>query len=132
MATVILTDVTFDDTVAGSGIVLVDVWAPWCGPCRRFAPIFEQACATHPDLVFGKVDADAERELARRLKIRAIPTLLVYREGVQLHRKVGALSSARLQRLIATVRETDAAGARSGYALGQGGWRLWSGRHPPK
>lgn len=109
MATVDLTETTFDEIVAGDRIVLVDVWASWCGPCRRFAPVFEQASTQYPELVFGKVDADVERDLTRRLKIRAIPTLLVYRQGALVHRKLGALSSAKLQRLIA---EAQAPGAR--------------------
>ena len=125
MGIVNLTDDTFDDTVAGSEIVVVDVWATWCGPCRRFAPIFEQAGSAHPDLVFGKVDADAEGELAQRLRIHAIPTLLVYRHGVEIRRKIGAVPSAKLERLIAAAREADGTETESGRT-GRSGWRFWS------
>jgi thioredoxin 1 len=117
-----LTDTTFDATVAGNQIVLVDVWAVWCGPCKRFAPVFEQACTEHPDVVFAKVDADAEQQLARRLKIRGIPTLLAYRDGVPVRRKLGALSPARLQRLIAEVRGMDPQQARSADTDRRAGW----------
>ena len=85
MATIELTAATFEQVIAENGIVLVDFWAAWCGPCRSFAPVYETASAFHPDLVFGKVDTEAERELAGAAGIRSIPTLMVFREGLLLY-----------------------------------------------
>ena len=107
MATVPLTEAAFDETIAGRPIVLVDVTASWCPPCRRFAPIFAKASEDHPDLLFATLDADGERELARRLKIRAVPTLLVYQGGVLVHRRSGAVRAAKLDRLIAALHRHD-------------------------
>lgn len=89
------------------GIVLVDWWASWCGPCRAFAPIFEQAAAKHPDVVFAKVDTDAESGLAAAFQIRSIPTLMVFRDGILLFSQAGMLSAASLERLVADVRAID-------------------------
>jgi thioredoxin 1 len=110
MGTVPLTETAFDETIAGHRIVLVDVTASWCPPCRRFAPIFAKASEDHPDLVFATLDADGERGLARRLKIRAVPTLLIYRDAVLVHRRSGAVRAAKLERLIAALRAHEAAG----------------------
>lgn len=107
MSTVDLTDATFDETIAGNEIVLVDFWAAWCAPCRRFAPVFEKASQAHPDIVFAKVDTDAERTLAAQAGIRSIPTLMAFRDQVLLYAQPGALPTAALDQLIAAVREID-------------------------
>jgi len=107
MATRTLTDSNFDETVASGGIVLVDFWAGWCGPCRMFAPIFEKASEENPDIVFGKVDTEAERELAERFGIMSIPTLMAFRDGVLLYAQPGALPKAALDDLISQVRALD-------------------------
>ncbi|MFI8092409.1 thioredoxin [Streptomyces sp. NPDC086080] len=107
MATVELTRDTFDATIRDGGIVLLDFWAEWCGPCRMFGPVFERVSERHPDIVFGKVDTQAEEELAAAFAISSIPTLMAVRDGVVLHARAGALPEAALEELITKVRETD-------------------------
>jgi thioredoxin 1 len=107
MATVALTKETFEQTVAGHGIVLVDWWAAWCGPCRAFAPVFDRASIEHPDIVFAKIDTEAEQELSMAARISSIPTLMVFRDGVLIYSQPGALPPTALSQLIAAVRELD-------------------------
>jgi thioredoxin 1 len=107
MATVKLGGTTFDKTVSGPGIVLVDFWAAWCGPCRAFGPIFETASEENPDIVFGKVDTEAEPELAGSLGIRSIPTLMIFRDGILVFSEPGARPAPSLAKLIEAVRGLD-------------------------
>ena len=109
MGTVNLTESTFESTVTGTDIVFVDWWASWCGPCRAFAPVFEAAAATHDDIVFAKVDTEAERSLAGMAGIMSIPTLMIFREGVLVFSQPGALPAAALEDLISQVRALDMA-----------------------
>lgn len=101
-----LTEATFSKTVK-QGIVLVDWWAAWCGPCRAFAPVFERASTKHPDVTFAKVDTEAEPVLAAAFEIRAIPTLMAFRDGVLVFEQAGALPPDSLDRLIEAVRALD-------------------------
>jgi thioredoxin 1 len=107
MGTVELTEATFNDTLAANDIVLVDWWASWCGPCRMFAPIFEAAAAEHEDIVFAKVDTEANRGLAAAANIMSIPTLMVFRDQILVFSQPGALPAAALEDLIAQVRALD-------------------------
>jgi len=116
MATLQLTKDTFESTIEESDIVLLDFWAEWCGPCRMFGPVFEEASNTHPDIVFGKIDTEAEQDLAGALGIMSIPTLMIFREGIGVFSQPGALPAAALEDLITQVRALDMNEVRAAVA----------------
>lgn len=119
MATVELTGQNFESVVGGADMVLVDFWASWCGPCRMFGPIFDRASEKHSDAVFGKVDTDAETDLAQRFSISSIPTLMVIRDKIVLYAQPGALPEQALEELITKARELDMDEVRASVAKDQ-------------
>ncbi|MDR7255174.1 thioredoxin [Nocardioides sp. BE266] len=107
MATITLGAENFTRTVTDNNIVFVDFWASWCGPCRMFAPVYEKAAGAHPDIVFGKVDTEAEQTLAAAANITSIPTLMAFKGGTLVFSQPGALPAAALEQIITAVRDLD-------------------------
>jgi len=116
MATVDLTDQNFERTVLDGGIVLVDFWADWCGPCKAFAPIYDSTSAANDDIVFAKVDTDANEALSAAMGIQAIPTLMAFRDGIGVFSQAGALPRPALEDLISQVRALDMDAVRAEIA----------------
>jgi thioredoxin len=107
MATVDLTKDNFEHYITTNDIVIVDFWAPWCGPCQSFAPVYEAVSEKHPDVVFAKINSEEEQEVSGYFQIRSIPTLMVFREKVVLFTQSGALQASQLEELIAKIKEID-------------------------
>ncbi|MDH6455784.1 MULTISPECIES: thioredoxin [unclassified Streptomyces] len=121
MPTVELTKDNFEETVTGSDILLIDFWAAWCGPCRMFGPVYDKASERHPDIVFGKVDTEAQPELAGAFQISSIPTLMAVRDRTVLYSQPGALPPQALEELIAKIRAVDMDDVRRKAAAGSAG-----------
>jgi thioredoxin 1 len=107
MATIDISEETFNDTITGNGIVLVDFWAAWCGPCRMFAPTFSKASENHKDVVFAKVDTEAEPGLSAAARITSIPTLMAFRDGILVFSQPGAMNAAGLEQLVTAIKDLD-------------------------
>lgn len=116
MSTQAITESTFESTVTADGIVLLDFWADWCGPCKQFAPVFEKASEQHPDITFGKIDTEDQQRLAAALEITSIPTIMAFRDGVPIFRQAGALPAPALEDVIGQIRELDMEVVKKEYA----------------
>ncbi len=121
MATVELNSSNFESTIAGNDIVIVDFWAPWCGPCRSFAPTYEKISEKYPDVVFAKVNTEVEQTLAGHFQIRSIPTLMIFREKIVLFSQPGALPGAGLEQIVEKTRALDMAQVHAEIAKQQAG-----------
>ena len=119
MATVELTQENFEETVNKNPMVIIDFWAPWCGPCKGFAPVYEKAAEAHPDIVFAKVNTDEQQEIAGSFNIRSIPTLVVFREKVILFQQPGALPGSALEQVITQAKAIDMAKVHAEVAAQQ-------------
>lgn len=119
MATIDLTTADFEQTVTSDGITLVDFWADWCGPCKAFAPVYEQASEQHPDVTFGKVDTEDQQAIAAAANIRSIPTLMAFRDGILVFAQPGALPAPALEQVITAVKGLDMEDVRKQVAEAQ-------------
>ena len=119
MSTQNLTTADVESTITAEGIALVDFWASWCGPCRMFAPVYEAASEKHPDIVFGKIDTEAEQQLSAAAGITSIPTLMAFRDGILVFSQPGALPAAALEQVITAVRDLDMDDVRATAAAAQ-------------
>ena len=119
MATVDLTAVNFEEKVNGSAITVIDFWAPWCGPCKAFAPTYEEVSKTHPDVMFAKVNTEEEQQLGAQFNIRSIPTLMVIRDNIVIFTQAGALAKNALEDLVKQIKEVDMDEVRAAVAKQQ-------------
>lgn len=113
MATIELNEQTLEKTIVENDIVIIDFWAPWCGPCKNFAPIYEEVSEKYPDIVFAKVNTEEEQAIAAHFQIRSIPTLMVFREQIVLFSEAGMLPGSALEQLVSQVKELDMANVRA-------------------